>query len=117
MRYEIRLHHVKAERQAGWNRCPVRLKVYADGELQGSLTNCIGGSDVWNLGDSCYRFSRQIQFELVQDNGSDEGQRMALFTIHAGETTSYGETARDAVSGYSLDYAVQIAHGVVLVRD
>jgi hypothetical protein len=117
IRYEICLHHLKADHEAGWNRCPVRLDVYADGEPQDSLTKYNGGSDVWDLSDSCYRYSRQIQFELVQDDGSDEGYRLALFTIYAGETVSYGETMHDDLSGYALDYAVSVAHGVVLVRE
>ena len=117
MRYEVCLHHLKADQQAAWNQYPVRLDVYADGEPQDSLTKYNGGSDVWDLSDSCYRFSRQIQFELVQDDGSDEGYRIALFTIYAGETASYGATMHDPKMGYALDYAVYVAHGVVLVRE
>jgi hypothetical protein len=117
MRYEICLHHVIAERQAGWNGSPMRLEVYADGETQGSLTKHNGGSDMWDLGDSCYRFSRQIQFALVQEDGSDDGHRLALFTVYAGETAPVRETVRDAVARYSLNYMVRVAHGVVLVRD
>jgi hypothetical protein len=117
MRYEICLHHLKADHHAGWNRTPVRLEVFADGEPQDNLTKFNGGSDVWDLSDSCYRFSRQLQLELVQDDGSDEGFRLALFTIYAGETPTYGAALRDETSGYTLGYTVSMAHGIVLVRE
>jgi hypothetical protein len=102
--YEVCLHHLRAHFGAAWNQSPVRLEVYADGEPQDSLTKYNGGSEVWDLSDQCYRYNRRIQFDLIEDNGTDDAVKLATFTIDANPTGSCGAEIADLMGGYALTY-------------
>jgi hypothetical protein len=102
--YEVCLHHLRAHFGAAWNSGPVRLETFADGEPQDSLTKFNGGTEVWDLSDQCYRFNQRIQFDLIEDNGTDAGLRMATFTIDANPTGTCGAEMADLMAGYTLTF-------------
>jgi hypothetical protein len=101
---EICLHYLKAHLGAAWNQAPVRLDVYADGEPQDCLTKYNGGSNVWDLSDQCYRFNHRIQFDLIEENGTDEGLRIASFTMDGHATGTCGAESADLSSGYAMSF-------------
>src|SRR5258705_6521647 len=108
LQYEICLHHLTADHHAEWQTHPVRLEVYTDGEPNDSLTKLNGNCDVWDLSDTCYRFQNRIQFDLIEDDGSESGKRLAAFAIDATPTGSGGAQIQDQAAGYKLGYTVYV---------
>lgn len=96
--YEIKLKSIEGRDAADWAGEDVRLDVYIDGERRDSLQQTIRRGDVWNLGETSYRYADHIQFQLWCRGDADQSIELGTFTIGRGATEPAGaefEVAND----------------------
>jgi len=105
--YEICLHFLKADQAQTWNPGALRLEVYADGDPKKTLICYADDLNIWDLSDVCYHFRRRIQFQLVEDDGSELGKLVANFTVPSGSTHGSDVQIYDE-AGYTLNYTISL---------